>query len=74
MGAVVFTYDMIGFGESVTYNHRNFKAVMIQDFNGLRVLNYLISQDYADKENVDESFVILQVVKDLKVFDRPIMF
>ena len=52
MGAVVFTYDMIGFGESVTYYHRNPKAVKIQTFNSLRVLDYLYSQDYADKNNI----------------------
>jgi dienelactone hydrolase len=52
MGAVVFAYDMIGFGEIVTYRHLNPKAVKIQTFNSLRVLDYLYSQDYADKENV----------------------
>jgi len=52
MGAVVFAYDMIGFGESVTYTHSNPKAVQIQIFNSQRVLDYLYSQDYADKNNV----------------------
>jgi hypothetical protein len=52
MGAVVFAYDMIGFGESVTYLHSNPKAVQIQIFNSLRVLDYLYSRDYADTNNV----------------------
>jgi pimeloyl-ACP methyl ester carboxylesterase len=52
MGAVVFTYDMIGFGESTTYLHSNPKATQIQLFNSMRVLDYLLSKDYADKNNV----------------------
>lgn len=52
MGAIVFAYDMIGFGESTSYSHKNPKAVQIQIFNSMRVLDYLLSLDYADKNNV----------------------
>ncbi len=52
MGAVVFAYDMIGFGECTTYRHTDPKAVQIQTFNSKRILDYMLSLDYTDAENV----------------------
>ncbi len=48
MGAVVFAYDMIGYGECTTYRHDNPKATQIQTFNSMRVLDYLCSLPYVD--------------------------
>ena len=52
MGAVVFTYDMIGYGESTQYEHQHPKALQIQTFRSIRVLDYLLSLDYVDKSRV----------------------
>jgi hypothetical protein len=55
MGAVVFAYDMVGFGESSKYRHSDPKVLKIQTYNSMRVLDYLLSQKYADKNNVGVS-------------------
>jgi pimeloyl-ACP methyl ester carboxylesterase len=52
MGAVVFAYDMIGFGESTDYKHTDPKALKIQTFNSMRVLDYLCSLDFTDSAKV----------------------
>ena len=52
MGAVVFAYDMIGFGESTDYKHTDPKALQIQTFNSVRVLDYLCSLDYTDTTRI----------------------
>ena len=52
MGAIVFTYDMIGYGESTQYDHHDPKALQIQTFNSIRVLNFLLSLNYVDPEKV----------------------
>jgi len=52
MGAVVLTYDMIGYGESTQYEHLHPKALQIQTFRSIRVLDYLLSLDYVDKDRV----------------------
>ena len=52
-GAVVFVYDMIGFGESVEIDHKNFpKALLLQTWNSKRVLDYLLSRDDVDPERI----------------------
>ena len=48
MGAVAFTYDMIGFGENSTLKHTEPNALQIQTFNSMRLLDYLCSLEYAD--------------------------
>ncbi len=52
MGAVVFAYDMIGYGESTQYEHHDPRALQIQTFRSIRVLDYLLSLDYVDKSRV----------------------
>jgi len=52
MGAVVFAYDMIGFGEDSTLKHSNPNGAQIQTYNSIRVLDYLCSLDYTDDKKV----------------------
>lgn len=52
MGAVVFTYDMIGYGESTQVDHRIAKALVLQTWNSRRVLDYLISRDDVDPDRI----------------------
>src|SRR5690606_37135808 len=52
MGVVVFTYDMIGYGESTQVDHRIVKALVLQTWNSRRVLDYLISRDDVDPDRI----------------------
>lgn len=48
MGAVVFAYDMVGFGDCMQVNHRMPIALLLQTYNSKRVLEYLISREDVD--------------------------
>lgn len=50
MGAVVFAYDMVGFGDSKQVNHKIPIALLLQTFNSKRVLDYLVSRPDVDPE------------------------
>ncbi len=60
MGAVVFAYDMIGWGESTQFenfsyheSHGQFKkAVALQTWNSIRALDFLESLNVIDKDRV----------------------
>ena len=53
MGAVVFGYDMVGYGETRgQFYHKDKKTLQIQLFNSSRILDYLISLDYVDPERI----------------------
>ncbi len=52
MGAVVFAYDMIGYGESDQVNHKMPVALVLQTYNSKRVLDYLVSRPDVDPERV----------------------
>ncbi|MBA4300995.1 MAG: acetylxylan esterase [Cyclobacterium sp.] len=52
MGAVVFAYDMIGYGDSKQVDHKIPIALTIQTYNSQRVLDYLISRPDVDPERV----------------------
>lgn len=56
MGAVTVNYDLFGWGESalqVGYeNHRTSMANTMQALNSIRLLDYLLSFDYADENRV----------------------
>lgn len=52
MGAVVFAYDMIGYGDSKQVNHQIPIALSIQTYNSQRVIDYLISRPDVDSDRI----------------------
>lgn len=44
MGAIVFAYDMLGFGDSQQVSHKIPIALVLQTYNSKRVLEYLLSR------------------------------
>lgn len=52
MGAIVFNYDMIGYGESDQVEHRIPRALQLQTWNSKRVLDYLLSRSDVDPERI----------------------
>lgn len=52
MGAVVFAYDMIGFGESKQVKHDIPTALLLQTWNSKRVLDYLLSRSDVDSTRI----------------------
>ena len=52
MGAIVFTYDMIGYGESQQVSHDIPIALLLQTWNSQRVLDYLLSRPDVDSARV----------------------
>jgi len=52
MGAIVFAYDMVGYGECTQVNHKMPIALLLQTWNSKRVLDYLISRDDVDADRI----------------------
>lgn len=52
MGAIVFAYDMIGYGDSKQSEHKIPKALKLQTINSIRALDFLLSQPNVDPERV----------------------
>ncbi|AWV97296.1 alpha/beta hydrolase family protein [Arcticibacterium luteifluviistationis] len=52
MGAVVFAYDMVGYGDSKQVEHKMPIALTLQTYNSKRVLDYLISRPDVDAERI----------------------
>ncbi len=52
MGAVVFAYDMLGYGESHQVEHKMPIALLLQTWNSRRVLEYLLSRPDVDPERI----------------------
>ncbi len=52
MGAIVFAYDMIGYGESRQVEHKMPIALLLQTWNSRRVLEYLISRPDIDASRI----------------------
>ena len=52
MGAIVFTYDMIGYGDSQQCDHKHPKALTIQTINSMRALDFLMSIPNADPARI----------------------
>jgi len=52
MGAIVFTYDMVGIGESQQVDHKIPIGVVLQTWNSRRVLDYLLSLPEVDPNRV----------------------
>ena len=52
MGAVVFAYDMVGWGESVQLPHTYSKVLLFQTWNSIRVIDFLLTLPEADPNRV----------------------
>jgi dienelactone hydrolase len=52
MGAVVFAYDMVGWGESIQVEHTYNKVLAFQTWNSIRAIDFLLSLPEADPERV----------------------
>lgn len=56
MGAMVFSYDLFGWGESQLFvdpeNHRTGLAMSVQALNGIRILDFLTAFEEADPNRV----------------------
>lgn len=52
MGAVVFTYDMLGYSESKQCEHKIPEALKLQTLNSLRAVDFLLSLPNVDPDRV----------------------
>jgi len=52
MGAVVFAYDMIGYGDNKQCSHEIPKAVKLQTYNSVRALDFLLSLPNIDTTRI----------------------
>ncbi len=52
MGAIVFAYDMVGWGESVQLDHKYEKVLAFQTWNSMRVIDFLLTLPEADPKRI----------------------
>ena len=52
MGATVFAYDMIGYGDSKQCSHKLSEAIKLQTLNGIRALDFLTSLPGVDTNRI----------------------
>lgn len=52
MGAMVFAYDMVGWGESVQLPHKDQKVLPFQTWNSMRVIDFMLTLPEADPARV----------------------
>ncbi len=52
MGAIVFTYDMIGYGDSKQCEHKHPQALTLQTINSIRAIDFLLSIQKVDPERI----------------------
>jgi len=76
MGAWVFAYDMLGYGETDYTNHQNPDALSIQTMTGVRILDYFLALKKIDKRRVaitgasgggTQSFLLTAIDQRIKV-------
>ena len=52
MGAIVFSYDMLGYGEDKNHEHFDKKALQLQTFNGIRILDFISALNEVDTTRI----------------------
>lgn len=52
MGAVVFTWDMLGYGDSKQCTHDIKKSLKLQTINSIRALDFLLEQNKVDPKRI----------------------
>ncbi|MHC4481916.1 MAG: alpha/beta hydrolase family protein [Planctomycetota bacterium] len=52
MGAVVFSYDMVGWGESDQVTHKHPKVLTLQLYNSIRAVDFLVSLKGIDPDRI----------------------
>lgn len=52
MGALVFAYDMVGWGESTQLDHDYEKVLAFQTWNSIRVIDFLLTLPEADPQRI----------------------
>jgi len=52
MGAIVFTYDMVGYGEMLQVHNKMPVALLLQTWDSRRVLDYLLSRPGVDPDRI----------------------
>src|ERR1700722_4870802 len=52
MGAIVFAYDMIGYGDNIQCAHEFSKALKLQTYNSIRALDFLLSLPNIDTSKI----------------------
>lgn len=76
MGAIVFAYDLVGYGDSKQVTHDIPIALLLQTWNSKRVLDYLLSRPDVDPERVGmtgasgggtQTFILAAIDKRIKV-------
>jgi pimeloyl-ACP methyl ester carboxylesterase len=52
MGAAVFAYDMVGYGESTPVPHHHGETLRLQTYNSMRVVDFLLSLGSVDEKRL----------------------